>query len=323
MAEMKNTRRKRNLVVALVIAACTAAFAFWWLSLSDSPVMVTIPPGASARAVAIELRRMGVISSETLFVQLAHASGLSKKLKAGSYALSPRMSALKILRLLLAGKARYIRVTVPEGFTAKQIASLMETQGVITDAQAFLAAVEKDKLEGYLFPETYFFEARTGVDRVIGRMQGEFRRRFTPELQARAQAVGMSERDAVTLASIIEKEAVRQEEQPLISGVFHNRLRKHWYLESCATVQFALGEHKPKLTFKDTQVSSPYNTYRHTGLPPGPICSPGAGALRAALFPAETDDLFFVASSSGTHMFSRYFSEHVRNKLKSKRALRK
>jgi conserved hypothetical protein, YceG family len=129
----------------------------------------------------------------------------------------------------------------------------------------------------------------------------------------------MSEREVVTLASIIEQEAAKAEEQPLVSAVFHNRLKKRWFLESCATVQFAIGKHKEKLSLKDTQVRHPYNTYRNYGLPPGPICNPGAGALRAALHPAETDAMFFVASSSGTHMFSRYFSDHLKNKSKRKR----
>jgi UPF0755 protein len=127
----------------------------------------------------------------------------------------------------------------------------------------------------------------------------------------------------VILASIIEKEAVRADERALIAGVFYNRLKKGWYMESCATVQYSLGGHKPALSYKDTRVNSPYNTYRCYGLPPGPICSPGRDSINAALYPAKTEDMFFVAASSGTHLFSQYFSEHINNKIKQKKARKK
>lgn len=311
--------RNKLLIALCVIVFAAGAFFLWLRSFPNSTVMVTILPGASARMVAAELRKAGVILSEGFFVRLIRVTGASRKLKAGSYALSPRMSSPEILRALVEGKTRYVRVTIPEGFTSRQIASLMESQNAIADAKAFIAAVDKARAEGYLFPETYFFEANTGVEKAIARLQGEFRRRFTPEFQARAKTIGMSERDVVTLASIIEQEAVKAEEQPLVSAVFHNRLKKRWFLESCATVQFAIGKHKEKLSLKDTQVRHPYNTYRNYGLPPGPICNPGAGALKAALYPAETDAMFFVASSSGTHVFSRYFSDHLKNKSRRKR----
>ncbi|MHB9154726.1 MAG: endolytic transglycosylase MltG [Endomicrobiales bacterium] len=311
---------KKWLAAAFAVV-CVAVLAAWWLGLPPAPVMVTIPRGAPARKIAAELKKAGVISSERLFVTLLTVSGLSTEVKAGSYSLSPRLSMFTIMRMLRYGQARYARVTVPEGFTAAQVAALLASQGV-TDPAEFLGLVARQKCEGYLFPETYFFEPGTAAEKVVARMTDEFRRRFTPLMQQRARELKMDERDIVTLASIIEKEAVRGDERPLISGVFHNRLKKRWYLESCATVQYALGAHKPRLTFKDVRVNSPYNTYRRYGLPPGPICNPGAASLKAALFPVETDDMFFVASSSGAHAFSRYFGEHLKNKNRQKKMKR-
>jgi UPF0755 protein len=150
-------------------------------------------------------------------------------------------------------------------------------------------------------------------------MVSQFRKNFTVEMEQRTVQLKMKESSIVTLASIIEKEAVLASERPLISAVFHNRLKKHWYLESCASVLYALGEHKKSLTFKDLKVDSPYNTYKYYGLPPGPICNPGLSSIKAALYPETSDDMFFVVSSSGSHSFSRYFSEHLKNKLEKKK----
>ena len=139
------------------------------------------------------------------------------------------------------------------------------------------------------------------------------------EFKLTAEEKGLNAKFVITLASIIEKEAGGTDEMPFVSAVFHNRLKKNWYLESCATVLYALGKHKDKLLFKDLQVKSPYNTYRHRGLPPGPICNPGKESLKAALYPAETDDMFFVAQGSGAHSFSRYYRDHLKNKQKRSR----
>jgi UPF0755 protein len=308
--------------VRTIIISCLALFIIgipvWWLSLPAKPVSVTLPAGASASDVAAILSEADIISSRVVFLLAARITGDANHLKAGTYLLAPRSSVLKIVRQIASGKARYVRVTVPEGFTSRQIAELLAAQR-LADRERFLTLVNERRLEGYLFPQTYFIGPGSSEEEIIGKMTREFRRNFTETLSRRAQELNMSEPDVLTMASIVEKEAVRQEERPLIAGVFYNRLKKHWYLESCATVQFALGEHKARLTLNDVRVNSPYNTYRHFGLPPGPICSPGLASIKAALYPAETDDMFFVAASSGAHVFSRYFSEHVRNKRKQHR----
>lgn len=307
----------RAAIIFILIASIGTSL-WWWMGFPAGTVTVTIPPGASARTVADMLKKERVISSKTLFLQAAVISGSIRHLKAGTYRVSPRASMFSVLNTLAHGKAEYVKVTIPEGFSAQQVADALETRQVV-DGKKFMSLAAERKLEGYLYPETYFFEQFMKEEQVAGRMVAEFRKHYTPELAARAAELKMTEAQVVTLASIIEKEAAAAAERPLISGVFHNRLRKRWYLESCPTVMYALGGHKERLTLADTRVNSPYNTYQRPGLPPGPICNPGIDSIKAALYPAQTEDMFFVAGSSGTHMFSRYYSEHLKNKRSARR----
>jgi UPF0755 protein len=302
----------------IILAFFIAAAALWWLSLPSKETAVTIPQGASAKEIALILKKSNIVSNEPFFRFAVHLSGRSKELKAGTYFLAPRTSILSVIQTLTRGRAGCVRVTIPEGFTAGQIAERMAAE-CICGEEEFVKIVKRDKLEGYLFPETYYFELNTPAEKVSDAMVRQFRKNFSSEFKERLTAFKMSEKDAVTLASIIEKEAVLENERPLISAVFHNRLKKHWYLESCATVSYALGEHKKSLLYKDLKVNSPYNTYRYYGLPPGPICSPGLGSLWAALYPQDSEDMFFVVKSSGAHSFSRYYSEHLKNKLRVKK----
>ncbi len=281
------------------------------------PVTVTVPPRSSAREIARILKKNSIISSETLFLAWAKIAGDINHLKAGVYQLSPRSTVFSLTKRLASGESRLFRTTVPEGFTAEQIADLLARTGV-ADRDKFMQLVRERESEGYLFPQTYFLEPYLGEAKIIDSMTAEFRRALTPAMLENARRMHMTERQLVTLASLVEKEAVKPEERALIAGVFCNRLRKHWYLESCATVQYALGVHKTKLSIKDTHTDSPYNTYRHYGLPPGPICNPGAASLQAAAYPATTEEMFFVASDSGTHIFSQYFRQHLINKRAQK-----
>ena len=169
-------------------------------------------------------------------------------------------------------------------------------------------------LEGYLFPETYFLDPDATEEEVIERMVAQLREVFADSLYPRLDHIGLTFHEAITLASIVEREAAVAEERPIISQVFQRRLRLNRLLESCATVEYALGVHKKRLTNRDLKVESPFNTYRHRGLPPGPIGNPGAAALLATLYPAETDYLYFVARGDGRHAFSRTHTEHARAK---------
>ena len=272
--------------------------------------LVRIEQGMTARQVANLLKAEGLISSRNYFLFLLRLKGAKRGIKAGVYEIDSKESTWRIISKLVSGKSKKIRLTVPEGFTAREIAELIEQEG-LGRKDRFLEIVEERELEGFLFPETYFIECDTPEEEIIDMMIDQFNKVFTEEVAEKGKKFGFTKRDTVILASIVEKEAARNEERPLISAVFHNRLRKRWYLESCATVQYALGRHKEKLTYKDLKVDSPYNTYNHFGLPPGPICNPGLASINAVLYPAETDLMFFVTEGQGTHRFSKYYQKHL------------
>lgn len=308
----------KKAVVALLAVFAVASVAYW-LSLSPEPVTVTVGKGGSARRAASQLKEARVISSENVFLALLKLSGKSQSIKAGTYELAPRMSVFEVIAVLTSGRTAKTRITIPEGYTAKQIAELLGSKGLADENEA-LGIILKDKLEGYLFPDTYFVDAGASAAQILGMMRAQFDRNYTDEMRMRAKELRMTDAKIVTLASIIEKEAARAEERPVIAGIFYNRLKKGWFLESCATVQYALGKHKEKLTIKDLAVNSPYNTYRKYGLPPGPICNPGRDSINAALYPAQTEDMFFVVSENGSHAFSRYYGEHLKNKKLNKKS---
>jgi UPF0755 protein len=304
--------------IAIIIFAVVIGEVFWWGSLPSGNIDVYIPAGSSAREITTILKNNGLISSKKIFFAVLKLMRRDKKLKSGLYEFSRRDSFFDLIEKLSYGRSISIMVSIPEGFTAQQIATRLEDKK-ITDGKKFLQIVKDKKLEGFLFPETYQFEASMPAEKVIQLMLQEFDLQVTFELKVKANEIkGMDMNKIVTLASIIEHEAKVPSEKPLIASVFYNRLKKHMPLESCATVQCALGEHKERLSYKDTRIDSPYNTYIHPGLPPGPICNPGLDSIKAAIIPAKTDDLYFVATSSGTHLFSKRFSQHVANKINMK-----
>jgi len=277
---------------------------------SPKTCLVTIEQGMAAGRVADLLKTEGLISSKNYFLFLLRLKGTKARIKAGVYEIDSKDSTWRIINKLVFGRSKKIKLTIPEGFTAHQIGQLIEEKG-LGRRKRFLKIVGQRGVEGYLFPETYFVEYDISEEEIIDTMVDQFNKLFTKEMEEQGKKFNFTKRDTVILASIIEKEAARDEERPLISGIFHNRLRKRWYLESCATVQYALGEHKDKLTYEDLKVDSPYNTYNHFGLPPGPISNPGLASIKAALYPAETDLMFFVAEGEGTHGFSKYYGKHL------------
>ena len=315
---MKNNK----LFLGIFLGALIALLLAWWLTFPRATVTVKVPSGATGREVAHLLKQAGLISSERLFLAAAKLMGKSKRFKEGIYDISPRTGILRLVKIIAEGKSRLYRVTVPEGLTSSQIAELIFSSGTVNSGR-FEALVEERKLEGFLFPDTYFFDPGISPDKIIDMMFSEFNRNYTDELKKRARELKLTDRQVVTLASIIEREAKLPAERPRISAVFHNRLKKRWYLESCATVLYALGEHKEVLLNKDLKVDSPYNTYRHIGLPPGPICNPGIESIKAALYPAATNEMYFVVSSSGAHVFSCQLEDHLKNKRVMKNARKK
>jgi UPF0755 protein len=284
---------------------------------SDAPQRFSLLPGSSARNVANELYAAGLIQHPVLFRVWVKLYGSRGAPRPGIYMLSYDRLGFRIFQQLRKGPP-LVRITFPEGWTSKQMAELLEKRGV-TSGAGFLAVVEKDKREGFLFPDTYFFDQGQNPQVVVDRMIKRFHEAEPKDMMTQAKVLNLSYRQIVILASLVEREARVPDERPIIAAVFLNRLKKRWRLESCATVEYALGGWKRRLSYKDLEVNSPFNTYRHFGLPPGPICNPGKAALEAAAHPAATDVMFFVAEGDGTHQFSRYYKDHLDAKKRPKK----
>ncbi|WP_027937392.1 endolytic transglycosylase MltG [Anaeroarcus burkinensis] len=281
--------------------------------------VLTVKDGMSAGEIARELENQKAIRSIWLFQVLAKFSRLDHSLQAGEYVFPPGMSTREIVARLAAGETRYANLTIPEGYTVRQIAKLLQEQK-LGNGERFLQLARLSgpaggetvqfRAEGYLFPDTYRISPGMKEEDLIAKMQKEFDKRFGSLLKS-GNASGLSPNQVIVLASLVEKEAQRPEEQAIIARVFLNRLQQNMPLQSCATIQYLLGYPKEELSLQDTQIPSPYNTYLNSGLPPGPIANPGLGALKAALNPAQTDYLYFVADKQGKHHFSRTYEEHL------------
>jgi len=278
------------------------------------PTVITfdISQGMSALEAANILEQKGLVKSQEIFLLMLKMTNSTKKIKAGTYKLSERINYLSLINKIVHGSEFYIFVSIPEGFTTEQIADRLEKKEIISCADDFVNYVEKNNLRGYLFPDTYNFSKNFSIEKVVEIMRRQFDNVFNEEYRDRASELGFSINEIVTLASLIEKEAKVPSERPIISDIFHKRLKKRIYLESCASVLFALGKHKSRLTYKDLEVNSPYNTYRHFGLPPTPICNPGRDSIRAALYPAKTEYLYFFAKGDGSHIFSATYEQHLK-----------
>jgi UPF0755 protein len=289
-----------------------------------APLQLTVPAGASFSAVVDSLDARGVVRHATGFRLYARLRGDDRRVRAGRYEMTPGSGWNEILGALTEGRVVTVPMTVPEGFRLAQMAPRIAVASETTE-EAVLEAlrdpgaenrygVPGPGLEGYLFPDTYRFAAGVPVQTIIRTMTRRYRAAWTPELRARLDSLGMTEREVVTLASIVQAEARRPEEMPRIASVYHNRLRRGWLLQADPTVLYALGGYRERLLFAaiDSVADSPYNTYRKPGLPPGPIGAPGEDAIHAALYPASEPYLYFVARSDGSHVFSRTLAEHNR-----------
>lgn len=284
----------------------------------DKVVEVFIPKGSSPHKIAKILKDSDVISSQKLFMSLIKFYGYSTKLQAGLYDFNKKDSLNTIIEKIKKGESKNIKVTIPEGFNIKQIAKVL-AENKICDEEKFISLAAEQNMEGFLFPNTYFLLPQMTEQEVIKVMNDEFNRYWTKEREERLKQIDKPKRDVIILASIVEKEAIADRERPIIAGIFLNRLAKGMRLESCSTVLYAMGINKERLSFEDLKFDSPYNTYRHKGLPPGPICNPGAKAIDAVLYPEATDSLYFVSKGNGTHYFSSTFEQHIKNKIDSKK----
>jgi len=279
--------------------------------------IIQIPIGSNATNIKNILEQEKIIRKNPfIFNMYVKIFNMESKLRYGEYIFSPSMNLLQILDKLTKGDVVRHKITIPEGFTYKQIAELLYKKEVI-DINEFLDLVKnKEKSwEGYLFPDTYEVPKHYGSEKMLDAFLTNFNRMIEKhQIRDLAEKIGYSLNDVIILASIIEKEAKTFEEKKLVSSVFHNRLDIDMKLQSCATIYYILGNTTEKLSDSDLKIDSPYNTYLHKGLPPGPICNPGLDSIKAALEPADEEYLYFVLGKDGEHLFSKDYSEHLKNK---------
>jgi UPF0755 protein len=326
----------KNIVLAvllLVVAAAAGGAAWIYARVGEAhrgyegpEQFVEVPAGAGSRSIGDRLVEAGVVRDALTFRLALSVSGQARRLQAGEYRFDAPMTPIQVIDKLVRGDVYVVTITFPEGLTVAEMARVFEA-AKLGSAPEFVEAARDPSpiaaldpqardLEGYLFPETYPLPRKTPASRLIRQMTAGFERVMTADLRQAAEAKGLTVRQVVTLASIVEKEAARDEERPLVAAVYANRLRIGMPLQADPTVIFGLqraGRYTGNLRRDDLEFDSPYNTYRYPGLPPGPIASPGRAAIEAALNPAAVDYLYFVSRNDGSHEFARTLAEHNRN----------
>jgi len=326
---------RRAILVITVLIVLAASIAAWLVharlvepfkGYTAEEQFVEITPGSSTREIGRALVEAGVVRDELVFRIALWRSGAARRLKAGEYRFDRPMTVADVVDRIARGDVYLHAITFPEGLTIREMARIFETQG-FGSAREFLAAAGKvgaiadldpaaRDLEGYLFPETYALPRRGTAEQLVAMMTSRFRKVLGPQLRQEAEEQGLSVRQVVTLASIVEKETAKADERPLVAAVCLRRLRIGMPLQSDPTVIYSLtlaGRYNGNLTHANLQFDSPYNTYRHAGLPPGPIAAPGRTSIEAVVRPAESDYLYFVSRNDGSHVFARTLEEHNRN----------
>lgn len=323
---MPHRKHRPSLLPFLLLAALAGAvylFARDQLRTSQpgetQSVRILLRPGMTMRGIADTLKLTGVIRYPALFNLYARALRIDRVVKTGRFTLPLEMSEYRALRRIETGGDRVLPVTFPEGYTLKQMAARLEANDICPAREFLKVAHDTSRLrplgipgpsaEGWLFPSTYTWSYLTPAEEVIATMHERFLKVYRGLLQPGDSAVPNPQ--VVILASLVEAEAEQDSERPLVASVFLNRLKRGMRLQSCATVQYVLPERKAILSEADTKLASPYNTYLHPGLPPGPVCCPGKPSLQAALYPAQSNYLFFVATGPGRHTFSTSFAAHL------------
>lgn len=287
-------------------------------------IYMVVKPGTTASEISDRLMQLGVIDSRLRFWWLMKLQGDASQFKTGTYAFTPHMDEQAVLDKLVAGDTTVVKFTIPEGFGIKEIAKRLADEGLV-DEQEFLAEAKdfapydymkkrpnvRYAAEGYLFPDTYVIHSDVSAEGIMKMMAEDFDTRLTPALRQQAAAKGLSIHDLITLASLVEKEARYDEDRPIIAQVFFKRLQMGMPLQSDTTLQYLMAGPKEDVSIEDTKIDSPYNTYQHEGLPPGPIASPGMKSILAVLNPANTDYLYFVADRQGHNHYSQTYDEHL------------
>jgi UPF0755 protein len=317
--------------IALISAAFLLILFITWFSLEfyrplktpPNTIVFEVTKGQTAKEIAINLRKNGIIKKTGPFLLGYRVFFSSQSLKAGEYAIPIPTSPKNILHILTEGTVYLHSITIPEGLIIQEIGELLDAEGFAaktdflmeTENVSLVSALDPDakNLEGYLFPETYRFAKGATAEEIVAAMVFQFNNVFAQEWTERAKELGMPIRDVVILASLIEKETSREDEKKIVSSVFHNRLNIGMKLDCDPTIIYVLkieGKFKGRLFTRDLNLDSPFNTYIYPGLPPGPIANPGRQSLEAALYPADEKFLYFVSKNDGSHHFSRTFREH-------------
>lgn len=324
-----------RLLLGVLLLALAAAGGAWFVyqrvhepyrGFAGAEQFVDIAPGTRAASIGAQLAEAGVVRDAQTFRAALWLSGRGRDLKAGEYRFDREASPLEVIDRLARGDVYKRLITFREGLTIPEMALVFEERG-FGPAERFEAAARHAALiadldpaaadlEGYLFPETYALPRGTSADELVTQMVGLFKRLYAEPLRAEAAAAGLTTRQVVTLASLVEKETARAEERPLVAAVYRNRLRIGMAMQADPTVIYALqraGRYDGNLSRGDLQFDSPYNTYRYPGLPPGPIAAPGLASLEAVVRPATVPYLYFVSRNDGSHVFATSLSEHNRN----------
>lgn len=292
----------------------------------ENDITIEVQEGAGSYSVAETLKENGAIKYPLVFRLESKLGGYDGQYKPGAVTIKSGMSYGDILDVLITTDRDTVKVVIPEGYTIVEIANALSEAGLpgaadfmnvldpsLYDFRFLENLPERDmKLEGYLFPATYEIPITYSAQQIVELMLKTFDSKFTEEDYNRAAELGMTVDEVITMASIVERETNSDSERAKVAGVFYNRKNSGMKLQSCATVQYVLGERKPVLSISDTQIDSPYNTYKYAGLPIGPICNPGEACIQAALYPEVTDAYYFCLSKSGEHIFSTTYEDHVK-----------
>ena len=324
----QRARRWIALGVALFLVLSIFLIIYAKSPIDDRAVVATvyIPKGAGFLEIVDILDQAGMVKNKVFFTLLALFKGVAGQIKAGEYELVTSMSPDAMTDKLVRGDIRIHKVTIPEDYTLKQIADLLVGDNLVSEENfisvttdpVFLASlnVDANSAEGYLYPDTYFFNRGMTTREIVSTMVNRFREKVTPQMIERAKALGMNTTEFVTLASLIGKESGDEDEKPQVSAVFHNRLKKRMRLQSDPTTVYSRDAYRSVVRRKDLDNDTPYNTYKIRGLPPGPIANPGIDSLQAALNPAPVNYLYFVSKNDGTHIFSSNLAAHTQAILK-------
>lgn len=325
MRLLRNLYTKRSIsfflgLLVLSILGFFVNFSFQPVGPSSETILIDIPRGTGFMEIIDILDNAGLVENKPFFFTLAIMKGAAMQIKAGEYELSEAMPPADIINKLVKGDTKDYPVTIPEDFTVREIAARLAAHKLVSEKTFLKLAFDQNfvktlnipgkTLEGFLYPNTYRLDRSMGPKEIIRVMNQEFWKRFTPDLRQRAAAMGMTITEVVTLASLIGKETGFKDEKPLVSAVFHNRLKKGMKLQSDPTAVYNLDNFDGKIRRSHLLKNTPHNTYRNEGLPPGPIANPDIYSLKAALYPARVDYLYFVANNSGSHQFSSTLIDH-------------